>query len=327
MVSGLFSKCTDQARQNSDKSLVKFMPMAPREETLLTRYFRSKSTDLRSGSQAVLAPHSGLRGSHREQLCREFLVDFLPRRYSVGRGIIFDSLGHTSRESDVVIWDDQNFPRLPEKGHTLFFADSVKCVVEVKSRWSTADWTDTLVKTSAVRKLLPTPNAMIGLSDRVAALEYQVGAMLHGRAMTDLVLTRHHIAYAAVFLDGGDRCTADQLRALVSDVDECLPDLTLLLEPGICIEKMVVEDEKGLRGWAGIRRLLEDALLGFALKLLQSVHSRSGHLDNPMIFHEAYDLDLDRPPTEGFAYEFTRMHPTSYPFFVRFDSGSPDSSS
>jgi hypothetical protein len=53
-----------------------------------------------------------------------FLEDFLPKRYSVGRGVLFDDFGHTSKEADIVIWDDQNFPRLHEGGHTLFFVNS-----------------------------------------------------------------------------------------------------------------------------------------------------------------------------------------------------------
>lgn len=298
-------------------------PTTTPQDTILTKFFRSKSAELRAASQSVLAPHSGLRGSHREQLCRDFLVNFLPSRYSVGRGIIFDSLDRTSRESDIVIWDDQNFPRLPEKGHTLFFADSVKCVVEVKSNWSTEEWKDTLGKAAAVRKLIPSPSAMSGLSDRVAALEHEVAAMLRGEVLQDLLITRHHIAYAALFLDGGDKCTTAHLRSTVPEVDECLPELTLLLEPGICIEKMALEENGRLAGWVGIRRLQNDALLGFSLKLLQLAQDRSAHPDNPMVFKEAFDLNLDQAPAEGFSYEFTRLYPMVHPFYARREDEQP----
>ncbi len=37
---------------------------------------------------------------------------------------------------DIVIWDSQNFPKLEMQGHSLFFAESAKLAIEVKSNFS-----------------------------------------------------------------------------------------------------------------------------------------------------------------------------------------------
>lgn len=286
---------------------------------LLERFFQSRTEELRGASRAVLATHSGLRGGHREELCREFLEAFLPRRFSIGRGQVFDTFGHVSQECDIVIWDDQNYPRLPERGHNLFFAESVRCVVEVKTRWSTDEWKDTLQKTKSVRDLMPSHAAYGGLTQRVTHLEHQVAALLMGTELDGLLVMPPHIAYAAVFLDGGANVDVSILKESVSDVDDMLPELTLLLEPGLTIEKMVLERQDRLIGWAGVRRLDKDALLGFSLRLLELVHERSAHSENPLIFQQVYRLDLDSPPAEGFDYSFTRPVASTRPFYVARD--------
>ena len=285
--------------------------------SILKNFFRNKTNEIRTGSHGVIAPHSGMRGSHREEICREFLVEFLPRRYSVGRGMVFDSIGHFSRECDIVIWDDQNYPRLPEKGHTLFFADSVRCVIEIKSRWSSKEWTDTLEKTKAIRGLVPGSRDLIGLADRVLLIEHKVHALRMGEDLEGIIISPLHIACASIFLEGGTSCTTGSIEESISDPDFMLPDLTLLLEPGLIVEKMAIERNDKLNGWAGFRHMKDDGLLTFALKLIDLLHDRSAQTENPMLFPESFDLGLDIIPEDGFEYWPTRLPASVHPFFVR----------
>lgn len=288
-----------------------------RESDLLARFFRTKAGELRAQSNGVLAPHLGLRGSHREQLCRDFLVDFLPKRYSVGRGMVFDSIGHLSRECDVVIWDDQNYPRLNEKGHTLFFVNSVRSVIEIKSAWSASEWGDTLSKTQSMRRLVTGPRGLIGLSDRLDRLEHQVAALRQGATFEGMIVSGPAPAVSAIFLEGGAHCTLSTIRDSLGEPDDQLPDVTLLVEPGLLIEKWAIEEEERVAGWVGIRNVGPDALMAFMLRLLEVVNERSSRVEDAMMFPEALDLQLDMPPAEGFAYPSSRMPSRSTPVFSK----------
>jgi hypothetical protein len=226
----------------------------PSRDSTVRRFFRAKREELQNRSKTVLASHKGLRGSHREHACRAFLEDFLPKRYSVGRGMVFDDIGHASKETDVVIWDDQNFPRLNEGGHTLFFVNSVRCAMEVKTRWSTARWSETLAESKSVRDLIPHVHALDGVHHRLQLLEHQVAARVQGGDLEGLLMFPHHVATASIFLDGGSRLDAQSLKKVTPDPDDALPDLTVLLEPGILVEKVYIEDKERTLGYAAIRR-------------------------------------------------------------------------
>ncbi len=295
--------------------------MASVKKSTLTRFFRAKSGELRRTSKNVLASHKGLRGSHREHACRAFLEDFLPKRYSVGRGMVFDDFGHFSKETDVVIWDDQNFPRLNEEGHTLFFVNSARCAIGIKTRWSTDRWRETLAESKSVRDLVPHLHAPDGLHHRVQHLEHEVAAIAGHGALEGLLLIPHHVATAAIFLDGGSRIDSKALERATPDADDALPDLTVLLEPGILIEKTYVDDGKRTLGFAAIRRLGPDALLGFMIRLQTCIEDRSGSVEAPQQFYESIDLGLADEPTEGFRFRPTRP-PAGVQAFYRGQRGA-----
>src|SRR5438270_222197 len=112
------------------------MPEKCTTQDLVRRYFRVKTQQLKASANLPICEHSGLIGSHREELQRVFLREILPQRFCVGRGMIYDWVGHRSREADIVIWDSQNYPCLPMLDHSFFFAESVRLVIESKSSYS-----------------------------------------------------------------------------------------------------------------------------------------------------------------------------------------------
>lgn len=71
-------------------------------QRLVQQYFRSKTRQLLAAAQEVVSEHPGLRGGHREAVLRVYLNDIIPRRFAIGRGMIY-GLSHRSREADVVI--------------------------------------------------------------------------------------------------------------------------------------------------------------------------------------------------------------------------------
>ena len=139
----------------------------------LQSYFVSVRSQLLAAAPAAGAPHSGLAGGHRESLIRDYLTAIMPRRLEIGRGMVF-GFAHRSREADVVLWDSSNYPCVRLADHQLFFAESVRVVLEAKSRWSTDEFEDILAKCEQIREIIPmhAPN----IADDIAMLQLEVHA-------------------------------------------------------------------------------------------------------------------------------------------------------
>lgn len=99
----------------------------------LTNFFRSKRRQLLAAATEADTPRNGLLRTHREASIRDFLGPLLPRRFSVGRGMVF-GIAHRSREADLVVWDSANYPCISFPQHSHFFAESVRVILEAKSR-------------------------------------------------------------------------------------------------------------------------------------------------------------------------------------------------
>jgi hypothetical protein len=77
--------------------------------------------------------HHGKRGDVAENHFLHALQRYLPRRYSAGSAIVIDSLGRTSDQCDIVIYDQQFTPALlDQQQHKYVPAEAVYAVLEVK---------------------------------------------------------------------------------------------------------------------------------------------------------------------------------------------------
>lgn len=165
------------------------MALLEASETI-RRYFAVKARQLATLGDLPARHHGGLAGSHREEIQRLYLREILPRRFAVGRGLVYGTF-HRSREADIVIWDADNYPSLPLADHNLFFADSVRVVIECKTTWSAADFTDMLAKCKAVRDIVPEPG--MNLRDEVAILSAQIAALRGVGQYEGMLSCRHHV--------------------------------------------------------------------------------------------------------------------------------------
>jgi hypothetical protein len=83
---------------------------------------------------ARLMPHYGERGRIAEEIIKGVLTRTLPKRFSIGTGVIFSSDGQVSSQTDIVIYDNfHNSPLLSEFGSCVFPVETVYATVEVKS--------------------------------------------------------------------------------------------------------------------------------------------------------------------------------------------------
>ena len=93
--------------------------ISAKNSKLIQQYFNSKTQELLDVSRQAICEHSGLKGSHREDLIKIYLRDILPKRYEIGEGMIYAPICR-SNQMDIIIWDSYNFPSLKMLGSSMF---------------------------------------------------------------------------------------------------------------------------------------------------------------------------------------------------------------
>lgn len=105
-------------------------------EDLLKASGRRMSADL---SQR-LVQHPAELGTEREEIIRQFLRAYLPKRFDVSTGFAFDCHGCVSHQLDIIIADSLACPRFDSAGgHRFFPCESIVAVGQVKSSLTTRD--------------------------------------------------------------------------------------------------------------------------------------------------------------------------------------------
>jgi hypothetical protein len=275
-------------------------------------YFRAKRRELMALAELPVCEHPGLTGGHREQIYRTYLADLLPRRYSVGRGMVY-GLFHRSREADIVIWDSHAYPSLPLHDHSFYFAESVRAVIECKSTWSAAEFRDVLTKAQAVRDIVP--HRETSLADELAQIQLDIACLKAGKSHEGLLISTHHIATMAMFLKGGQKATPEEMLAMCQDeIDLVWPDILLFLEPGVLAIKVDPTDDGGY-GSVMFFRFEEDSLLGFSTTLLKTLDDRVVHSEARFYLDRyAFPL-LDAEPYFTHTFRLMRFAPGRIPLW------------
>jgi len=81
-----------------------------------------------------LLEHPGELGIGREEILRKFLRAYIPSRFEVSTGFVFDSKGNVSKQLDIVIANALVCPRFETAGGNRFYpCESVVAVGQVKS--------------------------------------------------------------------------------------------------------------------------------------------------------------------------------------------------
>ncbi len=78
--------------------------------------------------------HNGTKGSAREDILLEFLRKHMPKRFGFSKGEICSSKGETSKQIDIIIYDQENHPIFYDVGNQVIVpSESVLCIIEIKS--------------------------------------------------------------------------------------------------------------------------------------------------------------------------------------------------
>jgi len=103
-----------------------------------------------------LVDHPALKGKMREHGIGKFLKGFLPSYYDIGSGEITDSIGYTSNETDIIIYNNSRLPPYLFSDQTgIFPVESCEYAIEVKSCLTAVELRSSISKAKNIRNLRP----------------------------------------------------------------------------------------------------------------------------------------------------------------------------
>lgn len=123
---------------------------------IIEQYYRGIVQQLQAEVSSInnLFGHQGVKGEGNESVLRDLLTRFIPKKYSVGTGIVIDRTGKQSRQCDIVIYDTHQYPSLLSLSSThLFPVDIVYATIEVKTTLDTDESQKALTNVASVKAL------------------------------------------------------------------------------------------------------------------------------------------------------------------------------
>ena len=156
------------------------------EDMTMARSFDSVAYTMQVGQELVaafqtagFATTSGLVGSAREVPVREKLTKLLPKGVGIGSGCVIDSFGNTSRQMDVVLFENEFCPEFAinnDPASTYYPCEGVIAVGEVKTAIDSRELEDIFKKIKSVKELRrfarPSPSGSARMEDYVAFRKY-----------------------------------------------------------------------------------------------------------------------------------------------------------
>lgn len=98
--------------------------------------------------------HQGEKGRENELSLSRVLASLMPLRYGIGSGLIFDSLGNESSQTDIVVYDAVDEPGvLAQTTQVLFPVENVRGAIEIKTSVGGSEIHDIGRKMASVRNL------------------------------------------------------------------------------------------------------------------------------------------------------------------------------
>ena len=129
---------------------------------------------------ASLMPHHGERGRIAEEIIKGVLLRTLPKRFSVGTGVIVSAAGDVSAQTDIIIYDNiHNSPLLSEFGPGVYPVEIVYATVEVKSVLTKAELRKSIDAIQRIRTVAP---ALAEAKSRALAREAEAAAQARLRS-------------------------------------------------------------------------------------------------------------------------------------------------
>lgn len=115
----------------------------------------SNKQEVLESKLSILLDHSVTKGNHCESAWIDFFRSFLPNKYAVDKGFVFDSEGKISEQIDIIIYDALYAPLIfgTDAGEKFVTAESVYAVFDSKPKIDKGTLKYTNNKVESVRVL------------------------------------------------------------------------------------------------------------------------------------------------------------------------------
>lgn len=109
--------------------------------------------------KTVQIKHNGGKGDNRENAFVEFLNDYLPSKYGVGRGEVISPENEISGEMDILIFDKAQCPLfLKSESHSLYPRESIFGAISMKSHLGSEELKDAYKNIASLKKTMFSQN-------------------------------------------------------------------------------------------------------------------------------------------------------------------------
>jgi hypothetical protein len=104
--------------------------------SIISKYYQGIYNQIQSEVEFIndLILHQGIKGEGNEAIIRELIKKFIPKKYGVSSGIVVDKNGNSSKQCDIIIFDNYQYPEIFTLSNIhIFPVDLVYAVIEVKT--------------------------------------------------------------------------------------------------------------------------------------------------------------------------------------------------
>lgn len=251
-------------------------------------YFTAKTQEIKAISDQAILSHSGIIGEHREKIINIFLKDFLPGKYSIGTGQFMSvefQRDFESNQSDIVIWDSYDYPKVHLQGSSsLFFAESVKMVIEVKSTFNINELKNIQKKAQHLKRFVP--NFHPSIKDEIWRLDNKIARLSVGKGEMSLMCSAPSISMVALCFKGGEKFKLKDIPNKL-EIEDNFPDAILFLSAGKMIAKTYEIFPNGkVKGTLALYDLEENSLIGFTGWITALLAERDTLTTSPFLFQD-----------------------------------------
>ncbi|EMO2347450.1 TPA: hypothetical protein JI250_18545 [Acinetobacter baumannii] len=122
--------------------------------TVISEKFNAKVNALKSDfevNKEII--HQGVKGGLNENALSSLIKEIVPKKYNISKGIIENSKGEQSNETDFFIYDDEILPPYLKDDFAFVPLEAVKYVFEVKSTLNSTELKTTIAKFSKFKSM------------------------------------------------------------------------------------------------------------------------------------------------------------------------------
>ncbi len=184
--------------------------------------------DILTANLSVLLSHPTTKGEHCEAAWIDFFRSFLPSKYAVDKGFVFDHNGKVSEQIDIIIYDALYSPLVfgTESGEKFVTAESVYAIFECKQEIDKDNLKYANKKIKSVTCLERTSRGIIvaGEERDPRSLTHILGGILAtSSAIESETIKKHMKEYPAIDLG----CASQDLSFHVERTENEEPKLTI----------------------------------------------------------------------------------------------------